>query len=88
MIIAPGTGGKASVSLYRDDGVSRVQKAELVFQFACKGSTLRMTGTFNYHDMLVRISHAKLVGVTAAKNAKSRGYNATAQTSTININKV
>lgn len=47
-----------------------------------------MTCTINYHDMPVRVSHVTLLGVTAAKAPKSRGYNATAQMLTIDTNKI
>ena len=48
LVVAPGVDGKATGSLYLDDGVSVTQDATSVIDFKYDGSTLTMSGTFDY----------------------------------------
>jgi len=48
LVIAPGLDGKASGSLYLDDGVSLVQEASSYIQFHYENNHLSMSGTFGY----------------------------------------
>ena len=48
LVVAPGVDGKASGSLYLDDGVSVTQSATSVIKFAYDGSMLTMSGSFGY----------------------------------------
>ena len=63
-IVAPGLGGSASGSLYLDDGVSIEQAATSVIQFEYTGSSLSMSGTFDYHAG-VKIAYVILLGAEA-----------------------
>ncbi|KAL9118812.1 MAG: hypothetical protein Q9187_004633 [Circinaria calcarea] len=84
LIVAPGLDGKASGSLYLDDGISIIQPATSEIQFAYDGSTLSMTGTFDFNAGSVRITNAILLGATGSE--KSHGtYNATTQTLTYKV---
>ena len=85
LIVAPGLDGKASGSLYLDDGVSITQQATSQIQFAYDGSTLRMTGSFGYDMGHVRIANAVLLGAKADRNSHGT-YNSTAQTATYKVN--
>ena len=62
LIVAPGVDGKASGSLYLDDGVSIDQPATSMIQFAYDGSTLSMSGTFGYDAGNVSIAEVVLLG--------------------------
>ena len=62
LLVAPGLDGKASGSLYLDDGVSIEQKSTSEIQFHYDGSELAMTGTFGYHTGSVRVADITLLG--------------------------
>ncbi|KAF6218041.1 hypothetical protein HO133_006453 [Letharia lupina] len=64
LVVAPGLDGKASGSLYLDDGVSITQAATSVIGFAYDGSTLTMSGTFGYDVGNVSIADVVLLSAT------------------------
>lgn len=61
LIVAPGLWGNASGQLYLDDGVSIDQAATSVMSFEYTGTSLSMTGTFDY-DAGVKIANIILLG--------------------------
>ena len=85
LLVAPGMDGKATGSLYLDDGVSIDQAATSNIAFAYDGSSLSMSGTFGY-DSGVSIANVVLLGVTSGANGTGT-YNSTAQTLTFKANK-
>jgi alpha-glucosidase len=56
LIVAPGLLGNASGSLYLDDGISIDQAATSLIEFEYTGTSLGMSGTFNY-DAGVKIAN-------------------------------
>lgn len=64
IVVAPGLDGKASGSLYLDDGVSNVRDAVSEIDFAYVDGVLSMTGSFDY-DAGVNIETVTLLGAEA-----------------------
>ena len=64
--MAPGVDGKASGSLYLDDGVSISQAATSVIGFAYDGTTLSMSGSFGYDAGDVSIADVILLSPTGS----------------------
>ena len=88
LLVAPGLDGKASGSLYLDDGVSISQGATSNILFSYDGSTLSMTGSFGYDAGDVSIASIILMGVTSAPSGTDgSSYNSTSQTLTVQANK-
>lgn len=89
IVIAPGLNGRASGSLYLDDGISLTQASTSYINFTFDGTRLSMTGDFGY-DAGVSISNITLLGaegqprsVTFNGNTLTKTYNAT--TKVVNI---
>lgn len=66
LVIAPGLDGKASGSLYLDDGVSITQSATSMIEFTYDGTALTMSGTFGYDVGDVSIADAVLLSATGS----------------------
>jgi alpha-glucosidase len=62
LVIAPGLDGKATGSLYLDDGVSIEQAATSEIQFKYDGFVLEVSGTFGYNVGNLQITNAILLG--------------------------
>lgn len=61
LVVAPGLDGKASGSLYLDDGESLVQQATSYIHFYYDNNRFSMTGTFDY-DAGVSITSITILG--------------------------
>ena len=70
LVVAPGLDGKASGSLYLDDGVSVTQDATSVITFAYDGTTLSMDGTFGYDTGDVEIADVILLSATGSSTTR------------------
>ena len=66
LVVAPGVDGKASGSLYLDDGISITQAATSVIAFTYDGTTLTMTGSFGYDAGNVSVADVVLLSATGA----------------------
>ncbi|KAJ5715258.1 alpha-glucosidase, partial [Penicillium malachiteum] len=76
IVIAPDASGKASGTLYLDDGDSIEQPHTSVINFEYSGKQLSMTGKFDYDVGKVVISQVKVLGAkveTHAANVKLTG---------------
>ncbi|SMR62958.1 unnamed protein product [Zymoseptoria tritici ST99CH_3D1] len=69
IVIAPGRDGKASGSLYLDDGDSIEQAATSEITFTFEDGLLSIGGTFGYTDEEFRISGVTLLGCESARGA-------------------
>ncbi|KAF2753996.1 alpha-glucosidase [Pseudovirgaria hyperparasitica] len=80
IIVAPGADGKASGSLYLDDGESETQAAVSNIDFTFDGSTLKVTGSFGYNPG-VQVAGVVFAGQTAQRtvNGRESTYNETTQ---------
>ncbi|KAI0081490.1 alpha-glucosidase [Panus rudis PR-1116 ss-1] len=73
LVVAPGTNGEASGSLYVDDGVSITQKSTTNVDFSFKKSTLTVSGKFGFATG-VKVARVKFLNVvTAPKSVKVNG---------------
>ncbi|KAH8100348.1 alpha-glucosidase [Cristinia sonorae] len=68
LVVAPGTDGKASGSLYLDDGVSIVQKATTEVKFDFKKGKLTVSGKFGFPTK-VDVSRVRFLGVQRAPHS-------------------
>ncbi|CAL1703163.1 unnamed protein product [Somion occarium] len=73
LVVAPGTDGQATGSLYFDDGVSITQKFSTTVLFSFKKSILSVTGQFGFTTQ-VNVARVKFLNVSKApKNVKLNG---------------
>ncbi|KAK5105011.1 hypothetical protein LTS08_001284 [Lithohypha guttulata] len=91
IVIAPGTDGTASGSLYIDDGISLEQAAISYISFSWDGSNFSMNGTYDYSTG-VNISQIILLGQRSAPSGAITGdqyfpvaYNSTSQVASVNV---
>ncbi|KAH8100347.1 alpha-glucosidase [Cristinia sonorae] len=68
LVVAPGTDGKASGSLYLDDGVSIVQEATTEVEFDFKKGKLTVSGKFGFPTK-VDVSRVRFMGVQHAPHS-------------------
>ncbi len=66
IVVAPGLDGKATGSLYLDDGDSLVQASTSNIQFTYANSALHMSGRYGYNVGSVKIAQVVFLGVNAA----------------------
>lgn len=69
VVIAPGLDGKASGSLYLDEGNNLAQPATSVIQFQYADGMFSMTGTFGYNPGNVSIGSITLLGSQSSAGA-------------------
>lgn len=72
IVVAPGTNGTASGSLYLDDGVSLVQNEVTRASFAFSGSTLTVDGQFGFKTD-VKFAQVTFLNVQKARSATLNG---------------
>ena len=63
ILVAPGADGKASGSLYIDDGVSLQQAATSEITFSWENGAFAMTGTFGYNNGPLGVSNVVILGL-------------------------
>ncbi|KDQ10939.1 glycoside hydrolase family 31 protein [Botryobasidium botryosum FD-172 SS1] len=72
VVVAPGTDGKATGSLYLDDGESITPSATTEIKFDFSGSKLTASGTFSY-DAQVKVGLVTFLNVASAKSVLVNG---------------
>jgi len=71
IVVAPGSDGTASGSLYFDDGVSLTQAATSEISFSYGKGALAMSGSFGYNVGNVGVSSVKFLGLTSKPSSVS-----------------
>lgn len=91
LVVAPGADGKASGSLYLDDGVSVTQKTTTQVSFSYQNGKLTVSGKFGFATG-VNVARVKFLGVahaphTAQVNGKHglSSYDAASQVLTVAV---
>jgi alpha-glucosidase len=75
LLIAPGSDGSASGSLYLDDGESLEQSGTSEIKFTLSGSTLKAEGTFGFPTVL-QIKSITVMGSGDAQSYElNKGFN-------------
>ncbi|KAJ8105957.1 hypothetical protein ONZ43_g7225 [Nemania bipapillata] len=87
IIVAIGRDGKASGSLYVDDGISVTQKATTSIKFTYAKGVLAVSGSFGYTKDL-RLSKVTFLGLSKSHGAKRavESFNVAGQTVQANVN--
>jgi len=71
IVVAPGSDGTASGSLYFDDGVSLTQAATSEISFSYGKGALAMSGSFGYNVGNLGVSSVKFLGLTSKPSSVS-----------------